>query len=236
MIQFAAHLHSSPVARVNPNVRIYSIPPPPSPAFSAAARRAGRRKTSSLILNILSAIEEGLIDEEDVRHPGLTVHQVEQIARQARRVAKVGLRGSPTGQRQLSENHCFLWPITVNEDSLARMDEARRPVQSPCGRSVPGGGVDHGLMSFDGLSRSASYQCEGKGDENESLFHGHIPSLPSSACPGLGGWAVTEITGILISDEAFYVRPGPPPGLPFWAHGGALRQAAGVVQQPASCR
>ena len=89
-----------------------------------------------LILNTLSAVEEDLLDEADVSHPSLSLHQAEQIARQARRVAKetgdttvakkVRLRGSPTGQRQLSENHCFLWPITVNEDSLARVDEARR--------------------------------------------------------------------------------------------------------------
>ena len=43
------------------------------------------------------------------------------------------------------------------------------------GRSEVGSGVDHGLMSFNRFSRSASDDCEGKGDENESVFHGHIP-------------------------------------------------------------
>jgi hypothetical protein len=62
------------------------------------------------------------------------------------------------------------------------------------GPSLAGGGVDYGLMSFYRFSRSASDDCEGKGDENESVFHGRIPSLTVSACPGSGGWAVTIIT------------------------------------------
>ena len=45
------------------------------------------------------------------------------------------------------------------------------------GPSLAGGGVDYGLMSFNRFSRSASYDCEGKGDENERVFHGRIPSL-----------------------------------------------------------
>ena len=45
------------------------------------------------------------------------------------------------------------------------------------GRSLVGGGVDDGLMSLNHLSRSASHECESKGDDNESLFHGRIPSL-----------------------------------------------------------
>jgi hypothetical protein len=82
-------------------------------------------------------------------------------------------------------------------------------------------------MSFYRFSCSASNDCEDKGDENETVFHNRIPSLTVSACPGLRRWAVTKITEMLVSDEAFYVRPGTSPVLPFGAHGGELRQAAG---------
>ncbi len=86
---------------------------------------------------------------------------------------------------------------------------SRRPLQFPTGRSVASGGVDHGLMSFNRFSCSASDDCEGKGDENESAFHGRIPSLTISAWPIGRGWAVIKITGMLISDEEHLRFPEP---------------------------
>jgi hypothetical protein len=71
------------------------------------------------------------------------------------------------------------------------------------GPSLAGGGVDYGLMSFYRFSRSASYDCEGKGDENERVFHGRIPSLLVSACPGWRRWAVTKITECSFQTRAF---------------------------------
>ena len=43
--------------------------------------------------------------------------------------------------------------------------------------SLAGDGADYDLVSFNRLSRSASYECEGKSDENECAFHGRNPSL-----------------------------------------------------------
>jgi len=40
-------------------------------------------------------------------------------------------------------------------------------------------------MSFYRFSRSASDDCEDKGDENETVFHSDIPSLTVSACASL---------------------------------------------------
>ena len=46
-----------------------------------------------------------------------------------------------------------------------------------------------GLMSFNRFSRSANDNREGKGDENESAFHGRIPhdklNLPRWVAAGL---------------------------------------------------
>ena len=97
---------------------------------------------------------------------------------------------------------------------------SRRPVQFPYGLSVAGGGVDDGLMRFNRFNRSATDECEGKGNENESLFHSRIPSLTVSVCPGWRRVAVTKITECSFQDL---------PLLPFGAHGGELRQAAGTV-------
>ena len=44
-------------------------------------------------------------------------------------------------------------------------------------------------MSFNRFSRSASDDCQGKGDENEGVFHGHVllggVSLPRWVAAGL---------------------------------------------------
>jgi hypothetical protein len=86
-------------------------------------------------------------------------------------------------------------------------------------------------MSFYRFSRSASDDCEDKGDENETVFHIRIPSLTISVCPGLRRWAVTKITEMLVSDTAFCVRPRTSSVLPFGAVGGQLRLAAGTAAQ-----
>ena len=57
-------------------------------SFLGGDKAGWSRDKIELILGILSAIEEDLIDEADVSHPSLSIHQAEQIARQARRVAK----------------------------------------------------------------------------------------------------------------------------------------------------
>ena len=93
------------------------------------------------------------------------------------------------------------------------------------GGSVAGGGVDDGLMRFNRFNRSASDECEGKGNENESLFHSRIPSLTVSVCPGWRRVAVTKITECSFQDL---------PLLPFGAHRGELRQAAGTVRGAAA--
>jgi hypothetical protein len=96
------------------------------------------------------------------------------------------------------------------------------------GPSLAGGGVDYGLMSFYRFSRSASDDCEGKGDENESVFHGRIPSLMIPACPVLRRRAVTKITEFSFQTRHF-VSIQDLPGFAFGAHGGELRQAAGAA-------
>jgi hypothetical protein len=94
------------------------------------------------------------------------------------------------------------------------------------GPSLAGGGVDYGLMSFYRFSRSASYDCEGKGDDNERVFHGRIPSLLVSACPVLRQWAVTKITEFSFQTRHF-VSVQNLPGFALW---GAWRRT------PPSCR
>jgi hypothetical protein len=82
-------------------------------------------------------------------------------------------------------------------------------------------------MSFYRLSRSASDDCEGKGYENERVFHGRIPSLTISPCPVLRRRAVTKITEFSFQTRHF-VPVQDLPGCAFGAHGGELRQAAGI--------
>ena len=96
------------------------------------------------------------------------------------------------------------------------------------GPSLAGGGVDYGLMSFYRFSRSASDDCEGKGDENESVLHGRIPSLIISACPVLRRRAVTKITEFSFQTSHF-VSVRDLPGFAFRAHGAELRQATGTA-------
>ena len=76
--------------------------------------------------------------------------------------------------------------------------------------SLAGGGVDYGLMSFYRFSRSASYDCEGKGDENERVFHGRIPLFDGPSLPRFAAVGCDQNHGILVSDEAFCVRLGAP--------------------------
>ena len=47
------------------------------------------------------------------------------------------------------------------------------------------------------------------------LGHSCPLAVAASVCPGLRRWAVTKITEMLVSDEAFYVRPGLPRFCPF---------------------
>ena len=106
--------------------------------------------------------------------------------------------------------------------------------------SLAGGGVDYGLMSFYRFSRSATYDCEGKGDENERVFHGRIPSLMVSVCPVLRQWAVTKITEFSFQTRHF-VSIQDLPGFVLYA---ALRRtspncrscAAPIVEARRGCR
>ncbi len=40
---------------------------------------------------------------------------------------------------------------------------------------LTGGGIDYGLMSFNRFGRSANDDREGKGDEDDSVFHDRVP-------------------------------------------------------------
>ncbi len=74
-------------------------------------------------------------------------------------------------------------------------------------------------MSFNRFSRSASDDCDDKGDENETVFHSRIPSLTVSACRGLRRWAVTVVTKCASQTPiSALCEPG-----------GELRQAAGAA-------
>jgi hypothetical protein len=95
-------------------------------------------------------------------------------------------------------------------------------------------------MSFYRFSRSATYDCEGKGDENERVFHGRIPSLMVSVCPVLRQWAVTKITEFSFQTRHF-VSIQDLPGFVLYA---ALRRtspncrscAAPIVEARRGCR
>jgi len=71
-------------------------------------------------------------------------------------------------------------------------------------------------MSFYRFSRSASDDCEGKGDENERVFHGRLPSLTISVCPVLRWRAVTKITEFSFQTRHF-VSVQDLPGFALWA-------------------
>jgi hypothetical protein len=69
-------------------------------------------------------------------------------------------------------------------------------------------------MSFNRLSRSASDDCEGEGDENERVFHGRVPLLTVSACPAGGSGAVIKIRECSFADKGHLSRAEHPRFVP----------------------